>query len=180
MLLPCMHHCCRTSTPITVTANLIKSISVGIDDATEELGLGRRLGTTPPGSYGVGGPPLPAPPAPVAAMPASTATEPTAAKNDSEPQVVAHNQADAKDESAQENTAPAVKSDTKKSETKKADRPKLRGPIQFDFRRKKPKESSSSPSDEPSATAQTSATKIDSTAASHPTGSSESESKAAA
>ena len=179
-----MHHCCRTSTPITVTANLIKSISVGIDDATEELGLGRRLGTTPPGSYGVGGPPLPAPPAPVAAMPASTVTEPTAAKNDSEPQVVAHNQADAKDESAQENTAPAVSTSSQdeavKSDTKKADRPKLRGPIQFDFRRKKPKESSSSPSDEPSATAQTSATKTDSTAASHPTGSSESESKAAA
>jgi hypothetical protein len=181
---------------LTVARNLIKSIPVGIDDATEELGLGRRLGTTPPGPYGVGGPPLPPPPAPVSAVSASTATEPAAAQNDSEPQVVARNNDEAKDESAQKDSVPAAtsaskdeavepdtkKSDTKKSDTKKFDRPKVRGPIDFNSK-KKPKESPSSQStrsDGPSTATGTSVAKTDSTAASHPTGSSEPESKAAA
>jgi hypothetical protein len=34
--------------------NLIKSIPVGIDNALEELGVGRLLGTMPSGPYGVG------------------------------------------------------------------------------------------------------------------------------
>src|SRR5262249_44578535 len=42
--------------PITVTRNLIKSIPVGIDDATEELGLGRPLGTTSAGPHRCGCP----------------------------------------------------------------------------------------------------------------------------
>jgi PE-PPE domain-containing protein len=206
--------------PITVTANLIESIPVGIDDALEELGLGRPLGTTPPGPYGVGGPALPDPPAPVSATSASaevsTAAQPLASKSDSEPQVVSRNDDEAKDESAQQDTAPTataksesepvkpesdtvkpesepvkpesdtvkpesepVKADTKNSDTKNSDRPKVRGPIQFDSK-KKPKESPSSPSDEPSTTTRTSATKTASTATTGPTGSSESESKAAA
>ena len=45
--------------PITFAINLIRSIPVGIDNALEELGVGRRLGTTPSGPYGVGGPQLP-------------------------------------------------------------------------------------------------------------------------
>jgi len=39
--------------------NLIKSIPVGIENGLEELGVGRLLGSTPSGPYGVGGPPLP-------------------------------------------------------------------------------------------------------------------------
>ena len=174
--------------PITVTKNLIKSIPVGIDDAMEELGLGRRLGTTPSGPYGVGGPALPDPPAPVSAMSESTTAEPLAAQNDSEPQAVSGNDDEAKDESAQKDTMPAAtkpvkpdtkKWDTKKSDTKKSDRPKVRGLIDFNSK-KTPKESPSSSSDEPSTTTQTSAVKTDSTAASHDTGSSKPERKAAA
>jgi hypothetical protein len=41
--------------PIRVAANLVRSIPVGIDDALEASGLGRALGTTPSGPYGVGG-----------------------------------------------------------------------------------------------------------------------------
>jgi PE-PPE domain len=171
--------------PITVTRNLIKSIPVGIDDATEELGLGRRLGTTPSGPYGVGGPALPDPPAPVSALSESTTAEPRAAQNDSEPEAVSRIDDEAKDESAQKDTTPAAtkteaepvkpetkkwdtkKSDTKKSDTKKFDRPKVRGPIDFNSK-KKPEESPSSQSDAPS----------DSTAAPHSSGSSEPGSKA--
>src|SRR5262245_31193697 len=127
--------------PITVTVNLIKSIPVGIDDALEELGLGRPLGTTPPGPYGVGGPALPDPPAPVSATSASakvsTAAQPLASKSHAEPQVVSRNDDEAKDESAQQDTAPTataksesepvkpesdpVKSDTTNPDTKKSD-----------------------------------------------------------
>src|SRR5262245_44887444 len=38
--------------PITLTVNLVRSIPVGIDNALEELGAGRPLGTTRPGPYG--------------------------------------------------------------------------------------------------------------------------------
>lgn len=54
--------CCHTSTRSRFVVNLIKSIPVGIDNALEELGVGRLLGSTPSGPYGVGGPPLPPPP----------------------------------------------------------------------------------------------------------------------
>jgi hypothetical protein len=54
--------------PITFAINMIRSIPIGIDDALEELGVGRRLGTTPSGPYGVGGPQLPDPPAAVTAL----------------------------------------------------------------------------------------------------------------
>ena len=144
----------------------------------EELGLGRRLGTTPSGPYGVGGPALPDPPAPVSAMSESTTAEPLAAQNDSEPQAVSGNDDEAKDESAQKDTMPAATKPVK-SDTKKSDRPKVRGLIDFNSK-KKPKESPSSSSDEPSTTTQTSAVKTDSTAASHDTGSSKPERKAAA
>jgi hypothetical protein len=54
--------------PITFAINMIRSIPIGIDNALEELGVGRRLGTTPSGPYGVGGPQLPDPPAAVTAL----------------------------------------------------------------------------------------------------------------
>jgi hypothetical protein len=73
--------------PITLAINLIKSIPVGIDNALEELGVGRKLGTTPSGPYGVGGPQLPAPPVTamttMSALSASEAVEPDAPQVDS-------------------------------------------------------------------------------------------------
>jgi PE-PPE domain len=48
--------------PITLALKLLAAIPVAIDDALQEMGLGRPLGTTPAGPYGVGGPPLPDPP----------------------------------------------------------------------------------------------------------------------
>jgi hypothetical protein len=48
--------------PITLALNLLAAVPVGIDDALQEMGLGRPLGTTSAGPYGVGGPPLPEPP----------------------------------------------------------------------------------------------------------------------
>ncbi len=53
-----------SSDPITLTVNLVKSIPVGIDDGLDEAGLGRVLGTTEAGLYGVGGPATP--PEPIA------------------------------------------------------------------------------------------------------------------
>jgi hypothetical protein len=43
------------SDPIALPINLLKSIPVGIDDALQYEGLGRPLGTTAAGPYGVGG-----------------------------------------------------------------------------------------------------------------------------
>ena len=48
--------------PIGLVLKLLAAIPVAIDNALEDLGLGRPLGTTEPGPFGVGGPPLPAPP----------------------------------------------------------------------------------------------------------------------
>jgi hypothetical protein len=74
--------------PIALAINLIRSIPVGIDNALEELGVGRKLGTTPSGPYGVGGPPLPAPPATTdSALSASTEGVAPEVDSDVEPQV---------------------------------------------------------------------------------------------
>jgi hypothetical protein len=62
---------------------------------------------------------------------------------------------------------------------KAPDKPKVRGPIQFDSK-KTSTESTSSPSDEQAKPGQTSATKTDSTASPEPAGSAESASNAAA
>lgn len=73
--------------PITFAINLIKSIPVGIDHVLAELGVGRALGITPSGPYGVGGPQLPAPPATtmttMSTLSASEAAEPDAPQVDS-------------------------------------------------------------------------------------------------
>jgi hypothetical protein len=65
--------------PITFLINLGTSFPVGIDDGLEEAGLGRALGTTPAGPYGVGGPtppPDPNAPAALSAEPLSAAAAP--------------------------------------------------------------------------------------------------------
>lgn len=41
--------------PISYTVNLLSSVPVGLDDAAQEMGMGRPLGTQPSGVYGVGG-----------------------------------------------------------------------------------------------------------------------------
>ena len=45
--------------PIALALHLLASIPVGIDNALQDLGVGRVLGTTDPGPFGVGGPALP-------------------------------------------------------------------------------------------------------------------------
>ncbi|MDW5613318.1 PE-PPE domain-containing protein [Mycolicibacterium sp. D5.8-2] len=49
---------------VGLAARLVASIPVAVDNLTEGLGLGRVLGTTEPGAFGVGGPDLPAEPEP--------------------------------------------------------------------------------------------------------------------
>ena len=44
--------------PIGLVLKLLAAIPVAIDNALEDLGIGRVLGTTPSGPFGVGGPPL--------------------------------------------------------------------------------------------------------------------------
>lgn len=109
--------------PITFGINLIRSIPVGIDNALAELGLGRRLGTTPSGPYGVGGPPLPDPPMSTASV-ASVASEPAAAEPES------------KTISSQPDTTSATSSPEPKAKpeppARKSEPPKTRGPIEFD------------------------------------------------
>jgi hypothetical protein len=179
--------------PITLAINLIKSIPVGIDNALEELGVGRKLGTTPSGPYGVGGPPLPAPPATTM----TSASTLSASKPESDaPQV---DSLTAKATAAEPDTTkasdpepkakPAAAETKPKPATKKADQPKVRGPIEFDSE-KTPTETSASPSVEQPATSETtaietsaietSAIETKSTAASEPTGSPASENKDAA
>jgi hypothetical protein len=182
--------------PITFAINLISSIPVGIDNALDELGVGRRLGTTPSGPYGVGGPELPAPPdttmvttsrvsAPVAAEPdASQVDSLTRDAPSTEPAarvVATRNDNNAKSASSQPETTPTAVTEPKAKPTtvetkpeppaKKPDKPKVRGPIEVDSK-KKPTESPSSPSNERSEAGETTAAETNSTAASDPRSSS--------
>ena len=182
--------------PITFAINLIKSIPVGIDNALEELGVGRRLGTTPSGPYGVGGPQLPAPPATTmtttmtttSTFSASEAAEPDARHADS---VAAHASAqpDTTPKSVPEPTADKKRTEPEAKPTavttkpeppaKEPDQTKVRGPIEFDSQ-KTPTQSPSSPSEEQSAISEPPVTETNSAAASDSTSSSESENKDAA
>ena len=189
--------------PIAFAINLIRSIPVGIDNALAELGVGRTLGTTPSGPYGVGGPPLPALPVTTmttgSSLSASTVAEPDVSQADSltgdapsnEPAAaaaVARNDNDAKTASAQPDTtptaAPEPKAKPKAAETKpeppakEPDKPKVSGQIEFGSK-KKPTKSASSPSEQPSANSETTATETKATAASDPTSSSGSAKEAA-
>ncbi len=44
--------------PFTLVSNVLEAVRVGQDNWSENLGLGRPLGTERPGPYGVGGPPV--------------------------------------------------------------------------------------------------------------------------
>jgi hypothetical protein len=66
--------------PIALALKLLASIPVAIDDALEELGVGRVLGTTAAGPFGVGGPALP--PAPTATTTTTTMSTLSAVEQD--------------------------------------------------------------------------------------------------
>jgi hypothetical protein len=90
--------------PIALAINLIRSIPVGIDNALEELGAGRRLGTTPSGPYGVGGPSLPAPPTATASSLSERSPEPVAPEP--EPKTIARDNYDAETSAVQPKPKP--------------------------------------------------------------------------
>jgi hypothetical protein len=135
--------------PISLTANLVRSVPVGIDDALDDIGLGRALGTSPSGPYGVGGededlkglPPGLIPlgrtsdatqtttPAPVN-KPAPK-QEPTAELQTAVPEVEAKGEDDGTNlttHNADDTTAPSNPTPNRP----KTLRPKVRGPIDFD------------------------------------------------
>jgi hypothetical protein len=131
--------------PITFAINLIGSIPVGIDNALEELGVGRTLGTTASGPYGVGGPPLPAPPMSTATtLSSSTTTERVSPQVDSDEQsaepaaaeAATPDNDDTKTVSARRDTTPATSTAKPKVKpdppTKEPEQPTVRGPIELD------------------------------------------------
>jgi hypothetical protein len=180
--------------PITFAINMIRSIPIGIDDALEELGVGRRLGTTPSGPYGVGGPQLPDPPAAVTALSASADAEPVAPQVDS-PSAErgsrsGHSQRQRseycvgpagydRDARSRAKAEPTTRDKKPEPPVKDPDKPKARGPIAFDSQ-KTPTESPPSPSGEPFATSEPSAPESKSTSTSDSADSAESVNKDAA
>jgi hypothetical protein len=144
--------------PISLALNLLAAVPVGIDDALQEMGFGRPLGTTPAGPYGVGGPPLPDPPsvtgtasgsAPVVEDDSAESVAPEARSlageqprepvSDAEPVTDPEPVAETVDgsESVEPETEPQELAKTTTPETKEPaaatepDRPKVRGPIEF-------------------------------------------------
>lgn len=66
--------------PITLALNLGQSVLVGIDDAAEDLGLGRPFSTQKSGPFGVGGPTGPIPDPTAVTAPAAQTLSPSAAE----------------------------------------------------------------------------------------------------
>jgi hypothetical protein len=144
--------------PITFAINLIKSIPVGIDHVLAELGVGRALGITPSGPYGVGGPQLPAPPGQGCAIRRTGGSRGGGGHSQGNDAKTVSAQTDTTSTSVPEPKVRPTAARTKpKPPAKQPDRPKVRGPIEFDLQ-KTPTESPSSASKEPSATSETSAT----------------------
>lgn len=138
--------------PVSLTVNLAKSVPVGIDDATEDMGLGRTLGTTKPGPYGVGGEDedlegLPAGFIPLGQTSSGTSTTTLAPTNRGAALDVTMTPEPATEDSADGDAKPVERDDAKLAEgdddvekpsTPPADRPKpqrpkVRGPIEFDL-----------------------------------------------
>ncbi|HJT93862.1 MAG TPA: PE-PPE domain-containing protein [Mycobacterium sp.] len=144
--------------PIALALNLLAAIPVAIDDASQEMGLGRPLGTTPAGPYGVGGPPLPEPPSAlsttaVSALSAQTEAvegddaesvapesqslageEPAEPEPDPEPAADDNDEPQAVelDDTTQERTEATTPNLNDKPAATQPERPQVRGPIQFD------------------------------------------------
>ena len=142
--------------PITLALKLLAAIPVAIDNALEDLGVGRALGTTASGPFGVGGPQLPEPPSALSTTTVSTLAESTEVVEDNvesvEPEALSLRSEKSEEPTAEpEPTAEATeeplpveteiptteKLDTTPEPTKMPsatdpDRPEVRGPIEFD------------------------------------------------
>jgi hypothetical protein len=55
---PTPYNIFHSPNPFTLVSNVLEAVRVGQDNWSENLGLGRPLGTERPGPYGVGGPPV--------------------------------------------------------------------------------------------------------------------------
>lgn len=161
--------------PITLALKLLAAIPVAIDNALEDLGVGRALGTTASGPFGVGGPPLPAPPEALTTTTVSTLAETTGVVGDTtdntaetgEPQALSLGSEETEEPTtepgpAEEPTETAtVEPETpiteeletttqEPNETPSAtdpDRPEVRGPIEFDSPQPQPNSPSTDPDD---------------------------------
>jgi hypothetical protein len=131
--------------PIALAVHLVESIPVGVDNALQDLGVGRALGTTAPGPFGVGGPSLPAA---ATATTATTATVSNSATESVAPKVHSATAdvpaATAGVQAADPETTPATG-----TAPPRAPRPKVRFPIDFNSH-KRPKPSPSAPAGEQS------------------------------
>ena len=160
--------------PITLVLKLLAAIPVAIDNALEDLGVGRALGTTASGPFGVGGPPLPAPPESLTTT-VSTLAETTEVVGDDvdntvesgEPQALSFGSEETEEpttepeptveptETATVEPEPPVVEETETTtpepnETPSAtdpDRPEVRGPIEFDSPEPQPNSPSTDPDD---------------------------------
>ncbi|WP_234790730.1 PE-PPE domain-containing protein [Mycolicibacterium wolinskyi] len=114
--------------PVSLTTNFVAAIPVGIDDGLQASDLGRPLGTTPSGPFGVGGEDEDLEGAPPGFIPlgnpAAATTTTTTTSNDS----TTTSAAPAAEPAADTDDPP----EPKKSERPKPVRPKVRGPISFD------------------------------------------------
>jgi hypothetical protein len=144
--------------PIALALNLLAAIPVALDDASQETGLGRTLGTTPAGPYGVGGPPLPEPPSELSTTAVSALSEQAEAVEDDNAEPVAPEarslagheptepgldpgpvgddndepQAVELDDTTQEQIEATTPDPNETPAVTQPERPEVRGPIQFD------------------------------------------------
>ena len=156
--------------PIALALKLLAAIPVAIDNALEDLGVGRALGTTASGPFGVGGPPLPAPPSALTTT-VSTLAETTEIVGDDvesvEPQALSLGSEDTEEPTTEpEPTAEPTETATVEPETPTTeeletttpepnetpsatdpDRPEVRGPIEFDSPQPQPNSPSTDPDD---------------------------------
>jgi hypothetical protein len=126
-----------------LAVHLVESIPVGVDNALQDLGVGRALGTTAPGPFGVGGPSLPA-----AATTSTTATVSASATESVAPKVHSA-KADVPAATAGLQAADPETTPASGTAPPRAPRPKVRFPIDFNSH-KRPKPSSSAPAGEQS------------------------------
>ena len=149
--------------PIGLVLKLLAAIPVAIDNALEDLGLGRPLGTTEPGPFGVGGPPLPAPPSALNTTTVSTLAAQTEIEGDNaessvleaqsltseqqpEPSAESEPVVDVNEETELVDPEPTTEEQVETTtpepnETPAAtdpDQPEVRGPIEFDSQEPQP------------------------------------------
>jgi PE-PPE domain len=120
--------------PVTIVVNLAGSIPVGIDDGLQEAGLGRALGTPDVlRPFGVGGPTYPKP-STTAVEAATLDAAPAAAEETGGTSAARSKQDEAVTDEYPTPAAEPADTDTDASTTEatRPDRPKVRGPIEFD------------------------------------------------